>query len=65
MQATSRPADDQLLTEDELAEMLRVSLRTVRRWRHDRTGPRVVRVIRAPRSWRSDMVAWVEGQSAE
>ena len=33
--------------------------------RHDRTGPRVVRVIRAPRSWRSDVVAWVEGQSAE
>jgi hypothetical protein len=45
--------------------MLRVSLRTVRRWRHDWTGPRVVRVMHAPRYWRSDVVACIEGQSAE
>jgi hypothetical protein len=49
MPTTPRPADDHLLTEEDLAEMLRVSLRTVRRWRY----------------WRSDLVAWVEGQSAE
>jgi DNA-binding transcriptional regulator YiaG len=40
---TTRPPDDQLLTEEDLAEMLRVSLRTVRCWRANRTGPRVVR----------------------
>jgi hypothetical protein len=75
MPTTARSADDQLLTEEDLAEFLCVSLRTVRRWRHDRTGPRVVRVmwaprywrsdVVAPRYWRSDVVAWVEGQSAE
>src|SRR6266700_1180502 len=43
-----RSADDQPLTEEDLAESLCVSLRTVRRWRHDRTGPRVVRVMWAP-----------------
>jgi hypothetical protein len=62
---TTRPPDDQLLTEEDLAEMLRVLLHTVRRWRHDRTGPRVVRVMRAPRYWRADVVAWVESQSVE
>jgi hypothetical protein len=65
MPTTTRPTDDQLLTEEDLAEFLRVSLRTVRRWRHDRTGPRVVRVMRAPRYWRSDVIAWVEEQSAD
>jgi len=65
MPTIARPADDHLLTEQDLAEMLQVSLRTVRRWRWDRTGPRVVRVMRAPRYWRSDVVAWVEGQSGE
>jgi len=65
MPTTTRPADDQLLTEEDLAEFLRVSLRTVRRWRQNRTGPRVVRVMRARRYWRSDVVAWVEGQSGE
>jgi len=65
MPTTTRPADDQLLTEEDLAEFLRVSLRTVRRWRQNRTGPRVVRVMRAPRYWHSDGVRWVEEQSAE
>jgi hypothetical protein len=31
MPITTRPPDDQLLTEEDLAEMLRVLLRTVRR----------------------------------
>jgi phage gp46-like protein len=33
-----RLADDRLLTEEDLAGMLRVSLRTERRWRHDLVG---------------------------
>jgi hypothetical protein len=58
MPTTARSADDQILTEEDLAGSLRVSLRTVRRWRHDRTGPRVVRVMWAPpRYWRSDVAA--------
>jgi hypothetical protein len=65
MPTTTRPADDQLLTEEDLAEMLHVSLRTVSRWLHDRTGPRVLRVVGAPRSWRSDVVAWIKEWSAE
>jgi hypothetical protein len=65
MPTTTRPADDQLLTEEDLAEFLCVSPRTVRRWRQRRTGPRVVRVMRAPRYWRSDVITWVEEQSAE
>jgi len=66
MSTTARSADDQLLTEEDLAEFLCVSLRTVRRWCHDRTGPRVVRVMWAPpRCWRSDVARWVEEQSAD
>jgi len=52
------------MTENELVEFLKVSLRTVRRWRHDGTGPRVVRVGKSPRYWRSDAVRWVEEASA-
>jgi DNA-binding transcriptional MerR regulator len=63
MPTRTRPADDQLLTEDDLAELVRVSPRTVRRWRQKRTGPRVVRVMGSPRYWRSDVVRWVEEQS--
>jgi predicted DNA-binding transcriptional regulator AlpA len=65
MPTTTRPPDDRLLTEEDLAEMLRVTPRTVRRWRQKRTGPRVVRVMGAPRYWRSDVVAWVDREPEE
>jgi len=34
--------EDELLTEQELANLLKVSVRTVRRWRAEATGPPVV-----------------------
>jgi phage terminase Nu1 subunit (DNA packaging protein) len=54
-------ADDELLTEQELADLLKVSVRTVRRWRAETTGPPVVWAgSHRPRYWRSQVVRWLE-----
>ena len=61
------PADDVLLTEAEVAEMLRVSQRTVRRWRNEGSGPPALRVGRRIRYRRSAVEAWLDrrGQADE
>src|SRR3954454_15398571 len=48
-----------LLTEQELADYLKVSLSSARRMRYDKTGPPVVWVGRHPRYLRADVHAWV------
>ncbi len=54
-------AGDELLTEQELANLLKVSVRTVRRWRAEATGPPVVWAgSHRPRYWRSQVVKWLE-----
>ncbi len=53
--------EDELLTEQELANLLKVSVRTVRRWRAEATGPPVVWAgSHRPRYWRSQVVKWLE-----
>lgn len=54
-----------LLTPAELADYLRVGLRTVHRWRAERRGPTACRVGHAIRYRRADVDAWLEDQRQE
>jgi excisionase family DNA binding protein len=49
-----------LLTQQQLAEELQVSVRTLERWRREGTGPPWVRVGRSPRYRRQDIDRWLE-----
>jgi excisionase family DNA binding protein len=49
-----------LMTEQELAEYVRVSLRTVRKWRAEGTGPPYLRAGRQIRYRKRDVDAWLE-----
>jgi hypothetical protein len=57
--------DDDLLTERELALYCRVSLRTVRRWRAEGTGPPVLWAGDRPRYRRGDVDAWLRRRAEE
>lgn len=48
------------LTTEELAAYLKVPVPTVRMWRHNRTGPRGVRLGRHVRYRRTDVDRWIE-----
>jgi excisionase family DNA binding protein len=52
----------ELLTQQQLADELQVSVRTLERWRQEGTGPAFIRVGRSPRYRRSDIDAWLERQ---
>jgi excisionase family DNA binding protein len=52
----------ELLTQQQLAHELQVSLRTLERWRQEGTGPAFIRIGRFPRYRRSDIDAWLERQ---
>lgn len=49
-----------LLSIEALAEMLDVSVYTVKRWRRERTGPRGVRVGKHIRYRAADVERWLE-----
>ena len=51
----------ELLTQQQLAEELQVTVRTLERWRREGTGPPWVRVGRSPRYRRQDVDRWLEG----
>lgn len=53
---------DRLLTQQQLADELQVSLRTLERWRQEGVGPAFIRVGRSPRYRRADIDAWLERQ---
>lgn len=55
--------NDELLTMQEVAAVVRVPLATLRYWRHLGTGPRGFRVGRSVRYWRTDVHAWLQQQS--
>jgi predicted DNA-binding transcriptional regulator AlpA len=59
----SRDLDDELLSLDEAATLLRTPVATLRYWRHLGTGPRSFRVGRAVRYWRHDIVDWLQEQT--
>jgi len=52
--------EDDLLTEAEAAERMRVALVTLRRWRRAGTGPQSRRLGRQYRYRRSDIEQWIE-----
>ena len=56
-------ADDELLTMQEVADIVRVPLATLRYWRHLGTGPRSFRIGRSVRYWHTEVLHWLEEQS--
>jgi predicted DNA-binding transcriptional regulator AlpA len=57
--------ENELLTEDELSAELKISPRTLQRWRRQGRGPRWIRVGKAPRYRRGDVDAWLEEHAAD
>ncbi|MDX6307543.1 MAG: hypothetical protein QOI06_589 [Nocardioidaceae bacterium] len=55
--------NDELLTMQEVAAVVRVPVATLRYWRHLGTGPRGFRIGRGVRYWRTEVHAWLEAQS--
>lgn len=60
----STHANDELLTLQEVADMVRVPVATLRYWRHLGTGPRSFRIGRSVRYWRAEVFLWLDNQSA-
>lgn len=58
--------DGDLLTVAEVADLLRTSDRTLRRWREEGVGPAYLRIgQRYIRYRRSSVMAWIEAQERE
>lgn len=53
---------DELMTPDQLAEALGISVRTLYNWRSQRKGPPGFRVGRHVRYRRSDVKVWLDAQ---
>jgi len=49
-----------LLKEEEVAQLLGRSLRSLRRWQDAGIGPRVIKVMRMVRYRRADVEAWLD-----
>ena len=67
---TAHPADlrtqhvnDDLLSLDEVADLVRVPVATLRYWRHLGTGPHSFKVGRSVRYWRTDVLRWLTEQT--
>jgi hypothetical protein len=62
-----RPAltatEDELVTEVEIADFLKLSTRTLQSWRINNDGPPFVRVGRAIRYRLRDVVRWIEART--
>ncbi len=61
-QPTPPDVNDELLTIDEVAEMLRVPVGTLRYWRHLGAGPHSFKVGRWVRYRRGDVRAWINAK---
>jgi predicted DNA-binding transcriptional regulator AlpA len=59
----TRHADDELLTMQEVADVVRVPVATLRYWRHLGTGPRSFRIGRSVRYWRTEVLACLDDQA--
>lgn len=55
--------EDELLSIDEAATLVRAPVATLRYWRHLGTGPRSFRIGRSVRYWRGDVLAWLHDQT--
>lgn len=58
-----RASDAPFLTEAEAARLLRISERSLQRWRVEGGGPRYVRAGRRVLYRRSDLEGWAEGRT--
>jgi predicted DNA-binding transcriptional regulator AlpA len=47
----------------EVADVVRVPVATLRYWRHLGTGPRSFRIGRGVRYWRTEVFAWLDDQA--
>lgn len=56
---------DELLSLDDVAGMIRVPVATLRYWRHLGTGPHSFRIGRSVRYWRSEVIDWLDHESAD
>jgi excisionase family DNA binding protein len=54
---------DEFLTVEELADLLKVPIKSIYRWQLHRTGPRSHKVGRFLRFTRRDVDAWLESRS--
>ena len=61
--ATPTHPDDELLSIEEAAALLRTPVATLRYWRHLNSGPHSFRVGRSVRYWRGDVIAWLQEQT--
>ena len=65
-QGTRRPPTlldvDEYLTEADVAELLKVSVGTLRRWRREGTGPPSLRLGRGVRYLRAEVDRWAKRQ---
>lgn len=52
------------MTTEEVAELLQVGVRTLKRWRMEGTGPKFAKTGRQVRYDRADVVRWFERQQA-
>jgi hypothetical protein len=57
-----RPLRDQLMTIEEVAELLRMPVATLRYWRVLDSGPRDFIIGRRLRYWRDDVMTWLDAQ---
>jgi len=55
---------DELLTIDEVADILRVPVATLRYWRHLGTGPASFKIGRGVRYLRSEITRWFQEQAS-
>jgi predicted DNA-binding transcriptional regulator AlpA len=55
---------DELLSINEVADIIRVPVATLRYWRHLGSGPQSFRIGRSVRYWRTEVLQWLENQSS-
>ena len=57
------PEPPEIMTPEELAELIRIAEGTLSQWRSRRIGPRYFKVGRHVRYRRADVMAWFEAQA--
>ena len=57
--------NDQMFSIGEAADFLRVSIDTMRYWRHRGIGPASFKVGRHVRYWRSELIRWLAEQARQ